>query len=367
MMTRREMLAAAGSATAFLVRSADAEPRILKKMGVANTSFGARMRAGGGGFGPGRGRGGRGGAPARPPAAPIMPPFDIMEYAHETGVGGVETMLTSYDADAIRKFRQKLDSYNLRVILSPRLPVEPSDVEAFDAAVKASKEAGASFLHAAMTQRRYEEFDTYEQYKENFAKCQKQIELAEPVLAKYKIRLGIENHKGWRAVEQAAWMKRVSSEWVCVHLDFGNNISFCEEPMQTLDILLPYTISCHIKDQGVLPYEDGFTLSEVPFGEGFLDLKGMVAKLQAKDPNMPFDLEMMTREPLKVPVFTDKYWVTFGDIPGRDLAHILEIVHKNKPKEPVPHTMGLSLEAQVKQEDDNNRKCIDWARQYLPL
>ena len=357
MMTRREAMAAAGAAAAFVLRLADAEPRVLKNMGVASTSFGARIRAGGGG------RGGRGGAAA----APIMPPFDIMDYAHETGVGSVETMLTSYDADSIRKFRQKLDSYNLRLILSPRLPSEPSDVEAFDAAVKASKEAGAYSLHAAMTARRYEEFDTYEQYKQNFERCQKQIALAEPVLAKHRIRLGIENHKGWRAVEQAAWMKRVNSEWVCVHLDFGNNISFCEDPMDTLKILLPYIISCHIKDQAVEPYADGFTLSEVPFGEGFLDLKGMVETLQKKDPNMPFDLEMMTREPLKVPVFTDKYWATFGDIPGKDLAHILEIVHKNKPKSPVPHVEGMSLEAQVKFEDENNRKCINWARQNLPF
>jgi sugar phosphate isomerase/epimerase len=359
------MLAAAGSTAAFFLKGAAAEPRVLKLMGVASTSFGARMRAGGGGFGPPRA--GRGGAAAPPPPAPIMPPFDIMDYAHEVGVGSVETMLTSYAPDVVRKFRQKLDSYNLRVILSPRLPNQASDVEAFDAAVKASKEAGAFALHAAMTGRRYEDFDTYEQYKANFERCQKQIELAEPVLAKYKIRLGIENHKGWRAVEQAAWMKRVSSEWVQVHLDFGNNISFCEDPMDTLNILLPYIISAHIKDQAVEPYQDGFTLSEIPFGQGFLPLEKMVSTLQKKDPTMPFDLEMMTREPLKVPVFTDKYWVTFGDIPGKDLAHILEIVHKNKPKSPVPHVNGLTLEAQVKFEDDNNRKCIDWARQNLPL
>jgi sugar phosphate isomerase/epimerase len=357
------MLAAAGSTAAFFLKGASAEPRVLKHMGVASTSFGARMRAGGGGFGPPR----LGAAPAAPRVAPIMPPFDIMDYAHEVGVGSVETMLTSSAPDAIKKFRQKLDSYNLRVILSPRLPNEPSDVEAFDAAVKASKEAGAFALHAAMTGRRYEDFDTYEKYKANFERCQKQIELAEPVLAKYKIRLGIENHKGWRAVEQAAWMKRVSSEWVQVHLDFGNNISFCEDPMDTLNILLPYIISAHIKDQAVEPYEDGFTLSEIPFGEGFLPLEKMVSTLQKKDPNMPFDLEMMTREPLKVPVFTDKYWATFGDIPGKDLAHILEIVHKNKPKGPVPHVNGMTLDAQVKFEDDNNRKCIDWARQNLPL
>ena len=356
MVTRRQALAAAGSAAAFLWKRADAEPRVLKNMGVASTSFGARVRAGGGGR-----------AGGRSSAAPIMPPFDIMDYARETGVTAVETSLPSYDPEAIRKFRQKLDSYNLRLILSPRLPNEASDVPAFDAAVKASKEAGAYSLHAAMTARRYEEFDSLEQYKQSFARCQKQIALAEPVLAKYKIRLGIENHKGWRAVEQAEWMKRVSSEWVCVHLDFGNNISFCEDPMDTLKTLLPWIVSCHIKDQAVEAYADGFTLSEVPFGEGFLDLKAMVETLQKKDPQMPLDLEMMTREPLKVPVFTDKYWVTFGDIRGKDLAHILEIVHRNKPKSPVPHVEGLSLEAQVKLEDENNRKCIDWARKNLPV
>jgi hypothetical protein len=144
-----------------------------------------------------------------------------------------------------------------------------------------------------------------------------------------------------------------------VHLDFGNNISFCEDPMDTLDILLPYIIAAHIKDQAVEPYEDGFTLSEIPFGEGFLPLEKMVATLQKKDPNMPFDLEMMTREPLKVPVFTDKYWATFGDIPGRDLAHILEIVHKNKPKAPGSpcqrHDPGSAGEVRRRQQPQVHR------------
>jgi hypothetical protein len=63
MMTRRDMLAAAGSTAAFFLKGASAEPRVLKHMGVASTSFGARMRAGGGGFGP---TPGLGAAPRRP-------------------------------------------------------------------------------------------------------------------------------------------------------------------------------------------------------------------------------------------------------------------------------------------------------------
>src|ERR1019366_10120073 len=134
-------------------------------------------------------------------------------------------------------------------------------------------------------------------------------------------------------------------------------------PQETLENLLPYTFACHIKDMAVEPYEEGFLLSEVPLGEGFLDIKGMVATLQKKDPNMAFDLEMIVRDPLRIPVFTDKYWVTFDDsyspLPGRDLAKILGIVRKNPPKKPLPRVTGLSPEAAAKLQDDNNLKCIE--------
>ena len=46
-------------------------------------------------------------------------------------------------------------------------------------------------------------------------------------------------------------------------------------------------------------------MSEVPLGEGILDLKGMTSALRAKDPNMPLSLEMITRDPLKITIFTN--------------------------------------------------------------
>ena len=248
-------------------------------------------------------------------------------------------------------------------------PRDEAGVAAFDAAVKAAQECGAISLHVAMTGRRYEDFSTLDAFKKDFERCQKSIALAEPVLRKYQMRLGIENHKGWRSAEQAAWLKRVSSEWIGVHFDFGNNVSLCEDPLDTLRNLLPYALACHLKDMAVETYEEGFLLSEVPLGEGLLDLRGMIATLRTKDPNIPLVLEMITRDPLRIPVFTGKYWATFDDsyspLPGRELAHILDVVQKNKPKNPLPRTTGLSAEAQLKLEDDCIAKSIDYARQYL--
>ncbi len=349
-MTRREMFAAgAVSAAALSTQMRAASGPVMRNMGIAPTAYVIRIRG----------------------AREGHPPFDLLDRCHELNLGAVQTRLPSNDAAAVRAFRQKLDSYQMRAILDTPLPRDEAVVPAFDAAVKACKEAGASGLHAAMTGRRYEDLNSVEAFKKNFDQCQKTIALAEPVVRKHKLPLAIENHKGWRAAEQAAWMKRLGSEYVGVFYDFGNNVSLCEDPAETLKTLAAYTHFAHIKDMGVDMYEDGFLLSEVLLGEGIVDLKAAVETLQAKDPNMIFCLEMITRDPLKIPVFTDKYWATFDDasspLPGRDLAHVLKLVRSHRPKSPLPRTTGMSAEAQVKFEDENNRKCLDWARQNLKV
>ena len=351
-MTRRDLLAAAGSLSAwFPLKTAAGQTSVRPMPNMGGAPAGFPMHA----------RGARGGGP----------PFDFVGFCHDLGFGVVETRLPSGGPEEARKFRERLDALQMRAVMDIPLPRAESEVASFDAALKTAKECGAVSLHTAMTQRRYEQFDSLDAFKKDFERCQKTIALAEPVLRKYRMRLGIENHKGWRSAEQAAWLKRVSSEWVGVHFDFGNNVALCEEPGETLRNLLPYVVACHIKDMAVEPYEDGFLLSEVPLGEGFLDLKGMVAGLQKKDAKMPFDLEMITRDPLKIPVFTGKYWVTFDDqyspLPGRDLARVLEIVNKHRSKTPLPRTSGMSAETQLALENENVRKSIDYARNNLGL
>jgi 3-oxoisoapionate decarboxylase len=345
MMTRRQILGAAVAAPVWLGAQA---PKPLANLGGAPAGFPVRSRAA------------RGGGKA----------FDFVEHCHGLGLGVVETRLPpGTDGAAVKALRQEVDGYGMRLILDVGYPRDEAGVEAFDASVKAAKECGAISLHAAMTGRRYEDMNSFEEFRQNFERCQKSIALAEPILRKHRIRLGIENHKGWRSAEQAAWLKRVASEWVGVHFDFGNNLALCEEPALTLRNLLPFTVACHIKDMAMQPYEDGFLLSEVPLGDGLLDLKGMIGALRQKDPKMPFDLEMITRDPLKVPVLTDKYWASFDDttspLPGRDFAKIVALINRNHPKNPLPRTTGMSPEAQLKLEDDCIAKSIEYARAIL--
>lgn len=342
-MTRRQLLATAAATPLAL-----AQTESRSRMGGAPTAFSVRMRA----------------------ARQDGKPFDVMEHCREIGLSAAEASLPA-TPDGVKKLRQHVDEYKMRLVLNAPLPKSEADLVAFDSSVRACKDAGAFVLHAAMTQRRYEQFDSFAAWKNNFEQCQRSVALAEPVLRKHRMPLAIENHKGWRAAEQAAWMKRVSSEWVGVSFDFGNNLSLCETPEQTLQALAPYALICHIKDMGVKQYKDGFLLSEVVFGDGILNLKQMVQTLRAKDPNMLFLLEMITRDPLRIPVYTDKYWATFDDtvspVPARDLARVLELVHNNPTKTPLPEIASLSPADRVKAEDTYNLRCIEYARQHLDL
>ena len=97
----------------------------------------------------------------------------------------------------------------------------------------------------------------------------------------------------------------------------------------------------------------------------------MVAKLRQKDPDMGFNLEMISREPLKIPILTDKYWVTFDDsyspMPARDLAKTFALVKHNPPAKPIRGTAGLSPADQLKFEDENNHLSIEWAHANLDM
>jgi sugar phosphate isomerase/epimerase len=194
------------------------------------------------------------------------------------------------------------------------------------------------------------------------------VALAEPVLKKHRMKLGIENHKGWRAAEQAAWMKRLGSEWVGVCLDFGNNLSLCEDPMETARTLAPYVFYAHIKDMAVEEYEEGFLLSEVPLGEGLLDLKQIVQLLRQKDPNMIFNLEMITRDPQGsrshaevLGDFDDAY----SPLPGRDSGGGPRA--REEPPQEAAATSHRPEHGGSGQAEDDQRQCIAHARQNLGL
>lgn len=298
----------------------------------------------------------------RPPRTAL----EFLEKAHSVGAGGVQATLSSFEPDYLTKVRQKTEE--LGMYLEVLTPLPGPDSTQFEMTLKAAKEAGAEAIRSTcLSGRRYETFDSLEKWKAFVADSMQKIERALPIAEKHKMAVGIENHKDWTVEDYVAILKKYSSQYLGVCIDFGNNIALLDDPVEVVESLAPYVINNHIKDMGVEEYEDGFLLSEVPMGTGFLDLKRMVAAVLKARPSARFSLDMLTRDPLKVPCLTDKYWVTFPERNGRYLARALAMVRKHKRPNPLPRVTGLDREAQLRMEMDNLNQCVAYARDQLRL
>jgi sugar phosphate isomerase/epimerase len=181
------------------------------------------------------------------------------------------------------------------------------------------------------------------------------------------VKLAVENHKDWRADELVTAMKAMSSEWVGVTLDFGNSISLVEDPMEVIESLAPYAVSTHVKDMGVEEYENGFLLSEVPLGTGMLDLPKIISICKKHNPDINFNLEMITRDPLEIPCLKEEYWSVFEGVPGSALAGTLRMVKENKYASSLPRVSQLSAEERLALEEENVVKCLAYSERELSL
>lgn len=162
-------------------------------------------------------------------------------------------------------------------------------------------------------------------------------------------------------------LKQINSEWIGVTLDFGNSIALLEDPMHVVETLVPYTFTTHVKDMAVEEYPDGFLLSEVPLGKGFLDLPKIVQLCKKHNPAVTFNLEMITRDPLEIPCLKDEYWATFDQMNGKELARILRMVRKHKQAEGLPRFSQLSADERLAAEEENILQCIAYSKNTLGI
>jgi len=294
--------------------------------------------------------------------------LSFFDYARTLGADGVQVGLRSKDAAIARRLRAHVEETGGCYEAELRLPTADAEVDAFDMDVKLSREAGATVARAVLLSgRRYETFKTADEFRDFHARSGRSLALAEPVAKKHGLRLAIENHKDHTAPEMLEMLRKLASEWVGVCVDLGNNVALLEDPAEVVRTLAPVAFSVHLKDMAVDSYDEGFLLSEVPLGTGMLDLPEMIRTLTAKNPGIIFNLEMATREPLKVPCLTPGYWATFPGRPATDLAAALARVRRHPPQHPLPRTAGKSPAEQLAVEEENNRRCLSWAREKLGL
>jgi sugar phosphate isomerase/epimerase len=356
-LTRRDWLAACAMGSLPLMvdpRSTRAdEPAKPSKLGVVIHSYAHRTAA------DRRGEGTR-----------FDDPIRFLEYCHGLGAGCVQVGLGVRNGPEAGLIKEKAEALGMDLEGIVFFPRNRTQVDRFRSELSTASECGAKVVRAVMLGgRRYETFasaDAFQQFAENAIQSLNLVaKVMEPITR--HVCLAIENHKDFRSEELVAMLKKLDTDKIGVCVDTGNNIALLEDPMETVEMLAPWAFSTHLKDMAVQEYEDGFLLSEVPFGEGFLDLPRMVRVLQSARPDIRFNIEMITRDPLKIPCLTDKYWATFENLSGRHLASTLRMVRAQASKTSLPKVSGLKPAERIKIEDENVRRCLAYGRERLGL
>ncbi len=351
-LTRRLALKYCAGAMPMLAGGAAEAPARARSLGVVIHSFAVRTA------------GDRG----RPAQERFSEPARFLEYARSLGARGVQVGLGAVgdgQAEALRARAEAASMYLEGIVTLPR---DDADLGRFEAEVSTARKAGCEVVRTVMLSgRRYETFKSIAAFRRFAESSFHSLNRAAPVVARHGVLLAVENHKDWRADELIAILKRVGNDHVGVCLDTGNSIALLEDPMEVVEALAPWAFTTHFKDMGLEEYRDGFLLAEVPLGRGALDLPRVVECLRKARPAIRFNIEMITRDPLLVPCLKEPFWVTFPDLPGRQLARAICLVRDHPASARLPRISPLPIEERLRIEEENVRLSLVFAQDLLGL
>ena len=295
----------------------------------------------------------------------LFEPARFLEHCRELGAGGMQIPLgTMGEADADR-LRARLAGAGMYLDAVVKLPAAGEE-DRFAAELATAARCGAAAARTHLFPgRRYERFDTLAGFRDALAEGERRLARGAPLAEAAGVPLAVENHKDQRLEPRVALLERYDDPFVRACVDFGNNVALLDDPYETVEALAPFAASVHIKDQSLTPAADGFLLGDVPLGAGSLDLPRMVRAVRAAWLGANFSLELITRDPLRVPCLTDGYYATFPALPARDLARTLRLVRANR-------STGQAIEAltpagRAERESQNVRESLAYAARELDL
>jgi 3-oxoisoapionate decarboxylase len=297
----------------------------------------------------------------------VRGPTGFITEAARIGASAVQISYGILGADERRMVRDLAERLGIGLEATVNLPKGgEADLAKFEREMETLRELGVPIARTVLLPgRRYEQFKSILDYAQAMRVGIKALSDAEKVARRTGVRLALENHKDQTLEERLALLEQFSSEWIGVTLDVGNNIALLEDPVETARAFAPWTLTVHFKDQGVREYENGFLLADVPVGEGVIDLPAVIQVIRAKKPEVRFHLELITRDPLKIPYLRDDYWATLDEVKARELGGTLAMLKGRAAKREFPLVSKMSAAEQVREERENIERSLRYAAEKL--
>jgi sugar phosphate isomerase/epimerase len=178
------------------------------------------------------------------------------------------------------------------------------------------------------------------------------------------VKLAVENHGGdLQSREMKGMIEAVGTDVMGVCLDSGNPVWMLEDPHMTLEMLIPYALTCHVRDSAVWKTPEGIAVRWVNMGEGNVDIDGWIRKfIQAKS-GMPIIFEnLVSGAPRVHHIYDPAFWNNWSKMPASEFARFLAIADRGTPKPATPRPEGKTA---GRQRIEDLEICVRYTRDLL--
>ena len=178
------------------------------------------------------------------------------------------------------------------------------------------------------------------------------------------VKLAVENLGGdLQSREMKRMIEAVGTDVMGVCLDSGNPVWMLEDPQMTLEMLVPYAETCHVRDSAVWKTPDGIAVRWVNMGEGNVDIDGWIKKFIAAKPGLPIIFEnLVSGAPRVHHIYDPAFWDNWRNMPAWEFSRFLAIADRGTPKPATPRPAGKTA---GQQRIDDLEVCVRYTRELL--
>lgn len=178
------------------------------------------------------------------------------------------------------------------------------------------------------------------------------------------VKLAVENHGGdLQAREMKMMVEAVGTDVMGVCLDSGNPVWMLEDPHMTLEMLIPYAETCHVRDSAVWKVPDGIAVRWVNMGDGNVDIDGWIKTFIQAKPGLPIIFEnLVSGNPRVHAIYNPQFWDNWRKMPAWEFSRFLAIAEKGTPKPATPRPDGKTA---GQQRIDDLAVCVKYTRDLL--
>jgi sugar phosphate isomerase/epimerase len=276
-----------------------------------------------------------------------MMPDEIIDWASVNGAEGVafsgfeDELRDKFTTSYLHDVRKKADDFSLYLEWGngQHVPMDLtsfSKKEIFSSNRKAVGEAytlGAKIIRSCsggLMRWKQDAPDTEVFLKESAAELKKQAQM----FRDNGVVLAIETHFEFTTFELLKLFEMCEAEpgdWLGICLDTMNLLTMLEDPLSAADRILPWIVSTHIKDGGIVAADNGITTFPAAFGTGIIDFESLIKKLRSLDREIYLSIENHGGSfflPVNEPWFINR----FPDLSSEEYKRLVDLAETSSEK-----------------------------------